>query len=123
MNIYVFGLIFLGVSLNALAQLFLKAGTNKLGVIFLADANIVENLFRIVFQPYIFAGLASYVISVGIWIVALSKVPVSIAYPMLSMGYIIVLLLGYFWLNEPLSLNKAFGIFVIIVGIFLISRG
>lgn len=121
MNISVFFLIFLGVSLNALAQLCLKAGTNKLGVLLVG--NLFESAVRVLFQPYIFAGLFCYVLSVSIWIVALSKAPVSIAYPMLSMGYIIVLLLGWWWLNEPLSVNKTIGIGVIIFGIYLVSKG
>jgi multidrug transporter EmrE-like cation transporter len=73
-------------------------------------------------QPYILGGLACYVLSVGIWIAALSRVPVSVAYPMLSIGYVVNAIAAHFLFGEALSAAKIGGIAVIIVGVVLVSR-
>ncbi|MDI6745825.1 MAG: SMR family transporter, partial [Rhodocyclaceae bacterium] len=63
-----------------------------------------------------------YAISLIIWIMALSRVPVSIAYPMLSIGYLINALAAWALLNEPLGAQKLLGIGFIILGVWLIAR-
>jgi len=117
-----FLLILSGVSLNAIAQLFLKAGTNELGELSKIKGNLIEILFKIVFEYHILAGLTCYVFSVGIWIVALSKVPVSVAYPLLSLGYILNAFAAWYFFGEVLSMQKIIGITVIIVGVYLLTN-
>jgi multidrug transporter EmrE-like cation transporter len=68
------------------------------------------------------AGMLCYGTSVCVWIAALSKAPVSTAYPMLSLGYIVVAAVSVLWLGETLSLPKAIGIALICVGVVLVSR-
>ncbi len=70
-------------------QLLLKAGTNSTGVINYVPGQLLKLLLSIACEPHILGGLACYVVSVGIWIVALSRVEVSMAYPMLSIGYVV----------------------------------
>ena len=53
---------------------------------------------------------------------ALSRVEVSFAYPILSVGYIVVAIAGYFLLDESLGWSRILGIFVIILGVYLVSR-
>jgi multidrug transporter EmrE-like cation transporter len=53
---------------------------------------------------------------------ALSRVPVSIAYPMLSIGYVINAFIAYHWFGEPLSAQKLLGIGLIIIGVVLVTR-
>lgn len=113
-------IIFAGVLLNAIAQLCLKAGTQKIGVINLD--NIMGLIWQIAFNPMIFAGLLCYVFSVGLWIVALSRVDVSYAYPMLSLGYVVNAIAAYYLFAEQLSPMRIAGIVVIIFGVYLISR-
>ena len=100
-----------GVLLNAAAQLLLKAGTNAmpLGI-------------RLALEPHILGGLACYVISVVVWVVALSRVPVSIAYPMLSIGYVVNAIAAYYLLGETVTPMRLAGIGVIIVGVFIVAR-
>ncbi|MGY1696329.1 EamA-like transporter family protein [Geodermatophilus saharensis] len=116
-----FGLVLIGVLLNAGAQLLIKAGTNALGTLVSPDGP-VQTVFRIVFQPYILGGLLSYVVSVAVWIVVLSRVPVSVAYPMLSIGYVVNAVLGYLLFREELGVLKIVGILVIILGVILVAR-
>jgi multidrug transporter EmrE-like cation transporter len=57
-----------------------------------------------------------------IWILALSRVPVSIAYPMLSVGFIVNALAAWYLFDESLSMQKLVGIGFIIVGVYLVAR-
>ena len=83
-----FAFLMTGVLLNAGAQLLLKAGTNALGVITLTRDNWWDTLWRMGTQGHFVAGVACYMVSLLVWIMGLSRVPVSIAYPMLSLGYV-----------------------------------
>ena len=57
-----------------------------------------------------------------VWILGLSRVPVSVAYPMLSVGYIVNAVLAYFLFGESIGAQKIVGIGFIIVGVFLVAR-
>src|SRR5690348_9405858 len=84
-----FSFLLTGVLLNAGAQLLLKAGTNALGVITLTREDWLGQFGRMAIEPHVVGGIACYAVSVVVWIIGLSRVPVSIAYPMLSLGYIV----------------------------------
>ena len=111
MTLASFGFLFTGVLLNAGAQLLLKAGTN---------ARPLGPMLAI--EPHILAGLACYVVSVVVWVIGLSKVPVSIAYPMLSLGYVVNAIAAYYLLGESVTTMRIVGIGVIIVGVFVVAR-
>jgi len=80
MNLIAFALVFTGVMLNAAAQLLLKRCQGH-GIIQLSPATILNAGLKLALEPHIVGGLFCYVISVVVWILALSRVPVSIAYP------------------------------------------
>lgn len=111
-----------GVLLNAVAQLFIKAGTSALGGNLVSPDGVFATIFRVALQPFILAGLLSYVISVGLWIIVLSHVPVSVAYPMLSIGYVVNAFAAAVFFHEALSAWKLGGIGIIIVGVFVLAR-
>lgn len=117
-----FPLILLAVCLNAVAQLSLKAGSSKLGPLSVNIHNAVGVFWQAALNPMIFFSIMLYVISVGVWIIALSRVDVSYAYPMLSMGYVLNAVAAHYLFDESLSIMRLAGIFVIILGVFMISR-
>jgi multidrug transporter EmrE-like cation transporter len=118
------GFVFLmvGVLLNAGAQLLLKAGTNSLGVITITRDNLWGQFERMASEPHFIAGVACYGVSLVVWILGLSRVPVSIAYPLLSLGYIINAIGAYYLLGEALSVARWTGIGFIMVGVWLVAR-
>lgn len=122
MNAITFSLILAGVLLNAAAQLLLKAGTTRIGTFEFTSDNIVPVGMQLATQPHILGGLACYVVSVVVWIMALSRVPVSIAYPMLSIGYIVNAIAAYYLFGEAITGQKLLGISFIIVGVWLVAR-
>ena len=117
-----FSLVLLGVLLNAAAQLLLKAGTLRVGEFAFTLDNVLPVGARLAASPHIAAGLACYAVSVVVWILALSRVPVSIAYPMLSLGYIVNALAAWYLFGESLGMQKLVGIGFIIVGVYLVAR-
>lgn len=117
-----FSLVLAGVLLNAAAQLLLKAGTNRVGEFAFAMDNLVPIGAKLAMNPFILGGLACYVVSVVVWILALSRVPVSVAYPMLSIGYIVNALAAWMLFGESLGAQKLVGIGFIVVGVFLVAR-
>ena len=117
-----FSLLMTGVLLNAAAQLLIKAGTNRIGEFAFSAENIVPVGLRIFSSPFILGGCACYVVSVIVWILALSRVPVSIAYPMLSIGYVVNALAAWLLFGESLAAQKLVGIGFIMVGVYLVAR-
>ncbi len=122
MTITTFGFIFTGICLNALAQLLLKAGTNAVGAIHLTAHNWLPTAVKLATQAPIIGGLTCYVLSVVVWIIGLSRVDVTIAYPMLSLGYIINALGAWYYLGEMVSAQRLLAIGVILVGVALLAR-
>jgi multidrug transporter EmrE-like cation transporter len=104
------------------AQLALKAATNRVGTVSLAFDGLVATLLRLAGQPFIWLGLACYAISVGVWIAALSRVEVSLAYPFLSLGYVVNAILAWYLFAETLNAQRVLAIGVIIVGVWLLTR-
>src|SRR5450830_1814783 len=113
MNLTTFGFILTGILLNAVAQVLLKAGTKAVGAIHLNAENWFSIGLQLATQLPIIGGLTCYVISVVVWIIGLSRVDVSIAYPMLSIGYFV---------GEVLSMQRILAICVIISGVVLLVK-
>jgi multidrug transporter EmrE-like cation transporter len=122
MTLPTFMLILTGVLLNAGAQLLLKAGVNPLGAITLGWATLLPTAGRVLMQWPIIAGLCCYVVSVGVWIVGLSRVDVSLAYPMLSMGYVVNAVAAWWLFGEALGPMRCAGMLLILAGVFVMYR-
>ena len=115
-------LILAGVLLNAFAQLFLKKGMLTIGSFEVHLHTLLPIGMKVATNGYILLGLGSYVVSVVIWLLVLARVEVSYAYPFLSVGYVVVTVLGYYFFQEDLSWMRMIGIAVIILGVVLLSR-
>lgn len=115
-------LILLAVFINTAAQLLLKAGMNRVGYFNFSWANVAPISLEVISNPFILAGLVCYVFAVLVWLLVLSRTEVSIAYPMISMAYILNAIAAYYLFNEELSLTRIMGIGVIIIGVYLVAR-
>lgn len=100
--------------LSAVAQYFLKVGMNKLTNDF---------SFSVVMQNIpLWGGLFCYGLSMVFWLFVLSRLELSKAYPMVSLGYVFTLILGYFYLGESINTYKIIGVFFIIIGVMFIAK-
>ena len=122
MTLTTFMFLLTGVLLNAGAQLLLKAGVAPLGALSVEASTLLATSARVLTQWPILAGLACYVLSVGVWLVALSRVEVSLAYPMLSLGYVVNALAAWYLFGEMLGPTRVAGIALILAGVFVMSR-
>ncbi len=123
MSLLTWVLILAGVGMNAAAQLLLKTATRPIGAFTVFDADTLMQSLRILaLSAPFWAGMMCYVFSLCVWLAALSKAPVSVAYPMLSLGYVVVAAVSAMWLGESLTLAKVLGIALICVGVVLVSR-
>ncbi|CAM2193188.1 SMR family transporter [Paraburkholderia sp. A1RI_3L] len=111
-----------GVALNACAQLLLKAGVSAVGHFEFTRANILPVGLKLAMQLPIIGGLACYVVSVVVWILGLSRVDVSVAYPMLSLGYVVNAFAAWYLFGEALTVQRLVGIGIILIGVFILAR-
>ncbi len=110
-------LILTSVLLGAAGQILLKMGALRLGPT--GDVGLL--LWRIVTSPPILAGFGLYAVASVLWIVVLSRAPLSLAYPMLSLGYVIVLLASAYVFGETIPVVRVAGILAIVAGLILVS--
>lgn len=116
-----FLLILINIFLAIGGQTLIKQGMVKIGSF--SEMPLIDFFRKSVFSPPIILGLLLYTISAFVWFMVLSKVELSVAYPTLSLGYILVILTGYFFLHEPLTVAKILGVTLICAGTYLIFRG
>jgi multidrug transporter EmrE-like cation transporter len=115
-------LILFGVLLNSFAQILLKLGMQKIGHFDMTMSNVVPIGLQVATSLPIIGGIACYVVSILVWLIVLSRVEVSVAYPMVSLGYIVAALAGYYWLGEALGPMRVGGIVVIMIGVWMVAK-
>lgn len=115
-------LIIFSVSLAALGQLLLKLGMVKVGRVS-SLASAPSMILKALLNPIVLSGLAIFGISALSWLVVLSRVKLSIAYPMVSLGYVAVVFFSWLIFEESVKPVTVVGCLTIAVGVFLISRG
>lgn len=118
-----FPLILSGIVLNVIAQVVLKFGMNRVGFFDFTWGNFMPVTLQIARNPFILGGVFCYVFSMGIWLMVLSRLDVSQAYPLTSIGYILTAFVGFWFLDESLTPLRLLGIVIIMVGVYLVSRG
>ncbi|MBO1328131.1 hypothetical protein OQ496_07260 [Acetobacter suratthaniensis] len=122
MNPSLFILAVFSVTLNAFAQIFLRKTMLTIGEIPSSASGIPAFLLSIGLNLWFIGGMACYVLSIGVWMAVLRKTEVSLAYPLLSIGYLITAVIGYFFMSEHVNATRVAGIAIICCGIIVISR-
>jgi drug/metabolite transporter (DMT)-like permease len=117
-----FAVLSFGVLLNAFAQLGLKAATRVTGPLIVPGGGTWNRALELITVPSLWFALSAYGLSVVVWLVGLSRVPVSQAYPMLSMGYVINIGLAWWLLGEVPNAQRVIGVGVIVAGVVLVAR-
>jgi drug/metabolite transporter (DMT)-like permease len=114
----------LSVALGAAAQLLLKIGmSDALVQDALANKHGLTAVLTAARVPAIWLGFGCYGLSAVIWLLVLARLPVSGAYPFVSGGIVLVVVLGVALLGERVSVAQGIGLLSILLGLFLVSRG
>lgn len=114
--------ILISVVLGAAGQILLKKGMGSMGPLTLSASQLGSILWRIVSNPYVVIGLGIYVCGTLFWLMALSRVDLSYAYPFASLGYVVMLVASWQLFNENISPLRLAGTLTVCLGVFLISR-
>ena len=107
------------VALGVAGQMVMKTGMTQVGAL---NALSLTALVRMFSNIYVILGIGCYALSSIVYLMALSKLPLSFAYPMVGLGYVIVVVLSWLFLKEPVSLARWIGVLLICGGAFLIGR-
>lgn len=111
------------VALNVFGQMMMKKGMSSVGAVTGDLAALSGLMGRAFLNPNVIAGVGAYAFSSIFWLVLLSRVDLSYAYPALSLGYVLITLVSAFILGEQVSAIRWAGVFVICVGVILVTRG
>jgi len=122
MTILTLSFILISVFLSVVAQILLKHGMSNGSVQAALNSDALTAGITIFTNISVVAGLAAYVSSAGIWLLVLSKIDVSKAYPFVGIGFIGTMMFAYWFLNEPLTLTKVIGTLLVLAGVLLISQ-
>ena len=114
--------ILVSVVLGATGQILLKKGMGSMGPLTLSASQLGSILWRIVTNPYVVIGLGIYVCGTLFWLMALSRVDLSYAYPFASLSYVVMLVASWQLFSENISPLRLAGTLVICLGVLLISR-
>ena len=116
-------LIFLAIIIGLGGQLSLKTGMNRIGRIDTIDlSNILSLIGKAALSPIILFGLGLYVVGFVVWLIVLSRVDLSFAYPMISLNYVLVMFFSWLVLGEHLDFTRLIGVLVICAGVAILSR-
>lgn len=115
-------LILIVVLTNAMSQLMLKHGMNLTGQFEFSSGGIMRTLPKVLLNPYIVLGGLTMILSMGLHLMALSRVDISFAYPFLSVSYVLVLFAGYLLFGEAINASRIFGVALICLGTVFVAR-
>lgn len=115
-------LLLVTITLNVSGQYLMKRGMSSVGEIGGDLALMGERLFNAFLNPYVIGGVGAYGLSSIFWLILLSRVDLSYAYPALSLGYVVVTIIGAIMLGEQVSMTRWASVLVICFGVFLLSR-
>ena len=117
-------LILFSISIAVAGQILLKIGINHIGIVDFSNLGVLKQLFfGVIKSPLVISGLFLYVISAAIWMVVLSAVDLSFAYPFIGFTYVMVLVLSKFILKEDVNPIRWAGALIVTIGVIVISRG
>jgi len=82
----------------------------------------LNTIVQVVLSPYFILGGILYVVATGVWLVILSKLPLSIAYPVQSLSYVLAIIGASIFFKESISINQLIGLLLILFGVYWIAK-
>lgn len=118
-----FLLIVASILLSVLGQFLLKSGANQLGTLGVEAAGRAWQVaMGAALNPFLIGGLACYGLGAVTWIMVLTRVPLSWAYPILALNQVLILLVAWLFLGEQVTAMRWAGVLLIISGVYFVSR-
>ncbi len=121
MTLQTLGLILIGVTMSAAAQILFKFGLTA-SASKDASQGPLDWLVATLLNPGVAGGLTLYALGTLVWLVALSRVDVSQAYPFVGLGFVLTAIFGHLLFGEVISAQRAAGMLLVIGGIIRVAR-
>lgn len=110
------------VSLAVAGQLTLKSAMEKVGRIGTAEVSApIATVKKVASEPLLWVGLLLFGVSAVFWLVVLSHVPLSVAYPVVGLSYILIVGFSRFALHESVPALRWIGVLIVALGIGVIG--
>jgi len=109
--------------LTVYGQLAIKWRVASVGVLPAGVFEKITFLFGLVFDPIVFSGLLAAFLASFAWIAAMTKFPLSHAYPFMSLNFVVVIGLSGLLFDDDISLQKILGVALIVIGTVVAARG
>ncbi len=116
-----YGFVLMTIVFTVAGQLLIKWQAMQAGSLPASWPARASFMMSLLFNPWIILGLLSAVVAACAWMLAMTKLPISIAYPMMSLTYPLVLVISWLLLGETLSLGRALGVILILAGVALLG--
>lgn len=114
-------LILVSIALAIAGQMFLKVGMDQMGKANKVGIN-VASLVKMASTPVIIVGLFFYAVSAVLWMIVLSQVNLSYAYPFLGLTYVIIPFLTKYFFQEQIPPLRWVGVLVVFVGVLISAK-
>ncbi len=118
-----YGYIVATLALTAFGQLILKWRVDQVGGGLRDGRSMVGFVLGLVFDPFILSGLVAAFGASLFWMAAMTRFPLSEAYPFMALNFVIVVMLSAWLLAEPVSLQRMAGVALIVIGTVVAARG
>ena len=114
-------LILLNVIFTVIGHTMLKQGMSQVGRV-TADLEVIKRaFFKAASNPFVVFGLLVFVFTSMLWLIVLSRVPLSLAYPMLSLSYVFAIFISWVVFKEHIPWTRVVGALIICGGVYLVS--
>ena len=110
------------VALAVCGQTLLKYGVLQVGGVSFSTGEVWAGIRKVLSVPYILIGLAIYAVAGVLWLDVLSRLDLTMAYPMAGMSYVFALFIGALLFGETVSYWRILGVVLICGGVIVISR-
>jgi drug/metabolite transporter (DMT)-like permease len=108
------------VAFGATGDTFLARGMKEVGSI---DVQHLPYLLHALLNPWVFVGIFCLLGFMWSYMTALSFADLTFVLPATAVGYVVMALLGRFWLHEHISPLRWMGIALIVAGVGLVAGG
>ena len=115
-----FLLLICNVLFTVTGQLLLKQGMLQVGRVE-GVSRVIHKLIQAFMNPFVIGGIATYGFTTMIWLVILSRVKLSVAYPIISLGYLLSILFSWIFFKESIPRIRVLGAVVICIGVYLVA--
>lgn len=115
-------LLFIGILSGIIGQMSLKKGMKEEGEITLRiSKKLPQEIILMFLNQYVLAGVLVYGLSTFLWIIVLSKLDLSYAYPLVSVNFVLIALFSRIFFKEKVTKFRWFSIFLIFCGVIFVS--